>query len=864
MTPVNGVMRAISYDAPSQHSLTPARMFLQRFQPQSLKTRIVVLTLLIVVLSFLALGAYSKSLLREELLRFAGQQQRSALGLLTSEVNHGLQDRLSNLKMVASRVASTPMDDPQALQAFLRGRTFLSGLFNAGAMIWDRQGALLAQVQFLRDGFSLSALTPPELSRVLQGGQAVIGRIHLYDQANAAGFAMAVPIRNAQGEVIGALAGAIRLDQANFLSQLASHRYGKTGNFFLIEADKRLIFATSDTPRLLERLPAAGISPWIDRFVQGFEGTARVVNPHGVEVLVSVGQIRLAHWYASVTLTPDEAFALIDAITPAARLAALMLGLMALVLIWWMLRGQLAPMTAAIKTLDGFVRQNQPPQALPVARADEVGLLVGGFNRLLDTLAQQQKVLQDSEIFNQAVLNSVTAEIAVLDGDGRILMVNQAWRRFAPANQEGVDPRTPGTGVGTNYLAVCQSAQASLDADAASAGEGIRAVLAGRLPHFYLEYPCHSPQQQRWFSMSVTPLQGRELQGAVVSHEDITERIQLESQMHDLAFFDPLTLLPNRRLALERLTQQLVRARRAKTGLALLFIDLDKFKPINDELGHEVGDWLLQAAAQRIQACLRESDTAARMGGDEFVVLLPDLQSSEAALAVAEKIRSALAQEFVTDHGMVLQISSSIGVALYPDHAASEKDLLRQGDEAMYRAKKGGRNAVFLCLPTDSVPRPEPDTRATKSYVHLRWKAAYASGNLEIDQEHEALFDLVNTLLDHVALRRQQPQAFDAAFESLMRHVTQHFAHEEAILQAHGFADLAEHACEHQALLARAQALHIAAQEPDAETAAEGELVKFLVTELVAGHFLHADRIFFNLFASPPDQAVAAPKFSGI
>ncbi|HEY5581716.1 MAG TPA: diguanylate cyclase [Rhodoferax sp.] len=838
-------------------------MFLQRFQPQSLKARVTLLTLLIVVLSFGSLASYMKGLLREELLQFTGEQQRSALSLLTAEVNHGLQDRMGMLKTVASRVSPTQVDDKAAMQAFLLERPLLAGQFNAGAMIWNKQGVLQAEVQFLKDGSVANALDPKELATVLKDGEAVIGRIHFHSKPNAAGFAMAVPIRNPQGDVIGALAGAIRLDQPNFLSQLASHRYGKTGNFFLLDARQRLIFATSDKPRLMEVLPAPGISPWIDRFVQGFEGTARVLNPHGVEVLVSIQQIPLAHWYASVTLAPEETFALIGAMQLRGRLAALVLALLCLTLIWLMLRRQLAPMTAAVTTLDGFVRQNQPPQALPVVRQDEIGQLVGGFNRLLDTLAQQKKVLQDSEVFKQAVLNSVTAEIAVLNHEGVILMVNDAWRRYSQEYAAELGQSATSIEVGANYLAACQGVKAdSAAGDALSAQDGIRAVLDRRLPRFYLEYPCRSPQQQRWLSMSVTPLGGEALQGAVVSLEDISERIQMEKQVRDLAFYDPLTHLPNRRLALERLTQQLVRARRATTHLALLFIDLDKFKPINDELGHEVGDWLLQAVAQRIQNCLRESDTAARLGGDEFVVLLPDLQTSAVALTVAEKIRSALAQDFVTAQGLVLSISSSIGVALYPDHGETEKDLLRLGDEAMYRAKKGGRNAINLCVPTRlPAPAPEVSDTAPKSYVHLRWKAAFASGNQVIDQEHEALFRLANALLDQAALRRQQPALFESAFEALLMHVAEHFAHEEAILLAHGFANLADHAQQHQALLARARTLHLAA---DAEDASEGELVKFLVAELVAGHMLHADRAFFTLFATPHAQATAAPKFSGI
>ncbi len=321
--------------------------------------------------------------------------------------------------------------------------------------------------------------------------------------------------------------------------------------------------------------------------------------------------------------------------------------------------------------------------------------------------------------------------------------------------------------------------------------------------------------------------------------------------MRELAFYDPLTSLPNRRLLLERLSQQVVRARRAKTHLALLFIDLDKFKPINDELGHEVGDWLLQAVAQRIQDCLRASDTAARMGGDEFVVLLPDLPDSDAALAVAEKIRHALAQEFVTEQGLVLGISSSIGVALYPDHGATEKELLRLGDEAMYQAKKSGRNAVYLCLPMSAESGAAVEPVSSQSYVHLRWKASFNSGHAVLDQEHQALFRLANELLDKVALRRQQPQAFEDAYNALFKHTAAHFAHEEEILRALGFANLTHHAEQHQALLNRASSLHQQLQGASDEAVAEGKLIRFLVSELVAGHMLQADREFSTLFIKP-------------
>jgi len=179
---------------------------------------------------------------------------------------------------------------------------------------------------------------------------------------------------------------------------------------------------------------------------------------------------------------------------------------------------------------------------------------------------------------------------------------------------------------------------------------------------------------------------------------DITLRKQLEEEVAQLAFFDPLTQLPNRRLFNDRLGQAFTRAQRSKLTMALMFIDLDKFKPVNDTHGHEVGDWMLLTVAKRIESCLRTSDTAARVGGDEFLVLLPELQTSNDAIAVAEKIRQALEQPVVTPSELTLHVSASIGIAIYPDHAQTAQDLLHLGDRAMYQAKNVGGNFVQMCI----------------------------------------------------------------------------------------------------------------------------------------------------------------------
>ena len=176
---------------------------------------------------------------------------------------------------------------------------------------------------------------------------------------------------------------------------------------------------------------------------------------------------------------------------------------------------------------------------------------------------------------------------------------------------------------------------------------------------------------------------------------DITDRKEMEEQVQHLAYHDPLTDLPNRMLFTDRLQQALATAKRDQAQLALMFIDLDKFKPVNDTHGHNVGDLLLKEVAQRIHDCLRESDTVARIGGDEFVVLLPVIRVAQDALEVAEKIRCALNQPFELA-GHSLSISSSTGIAIYPEHGDEEKQLIKNADDAMYYAKSIGRNNVQI------------------------------------------------------------------------------------------------------------------------------------------------------------------------
>lgn len=200
-----------------------------------------------------------------------------------------------------------------------------------------------------------------------------------------------------------------------------------------------------------------------------------------------------------------------------------------------------------------------------------------------------------------------------------------------------------------------------------------------------------------WEEARIAPVKNEQ---GVTSHYvavkmDITEQKQTHERIAYLAHHDLLTNLPNRLLFFDRVNQSLAQAQRQGSRLAVMYIDLDKFKPINDSCGHAAGDYVLQQVALRMESCVRHSDTVGRIGGDEFVVLLPDITAPERVIQVAEKIRQTLKKP-IEFGDRFFEISSSIGIALYPDHGDTVDQLALCADCAMYQAKESGRDRVIL------------------------------------------------------------------------------------------------------------------------------------------------------------------------
>ncbi len=498
----------------------------------SLKTRVTLITLMTFFISIWAVAFYASRLLRDDMQGVLGDQQFSTVSGIAGEIDDRLRERTLALETIATEVSPKIKGNPKALQALLEQRPLLLLLFNGGVFVTNKDGTAVADVPISNGRIGTNYLDRESVSIPLNEGRTVVGRPAMGKKLGAPIFSIAAPIFDSRNRVSAVIVGTINLGKPSFLDQIAESRYGQSGGYLLISPQHKLIVTAYDKTRVMQPVPAPGLNAMHDRYMAGYEGFGTAVNSRGVTELSAARRIPSSGWFIVATLPVNEAFAPIDSMLQRLFISACIVTVLAGAITWWllsgMLRRQFAPMLAASRAIAIKSKDDLPIQTLPVSRNDEIGEFIGGFNTLLKNYAHREELLKASESFKDAVLNSMGAEIAVLDRRGVIRAVNERWLQNPSAEDEEVRRPTSRPGIGENYLAVFEG---DFDGDPMGGRavlEGIQSVLDGHLPGFKYEYADGLPQQLRWYSMTAMPMGHESRVGAVITHTDISSSKRAE------------------------------------------------------------------------------------------------------------------------------------------------------------------------------------------------------------------------------------------------------------------------------------------------------------------------------------------------
>ncbi|MDP2805104.1 MAG: ATP-binding protein [Gallionellaceae bacterium] len=393
----------------------------------SLKIRLTFFTLTIFLIGLWSLLFYANYILREDIKQLLGDQQFSAVSFVAQDVGLEVSDRLAGLSEVAKEITPDLLNHPARLQTYLESLPVFLQQYSGGTMVLREDGTCIASAPLSWQRTGGNYADREHVILALKSGKTNISKGLIGKKSHAPLLSFTTPILDKQKRIIGALSGVLNLSRPSFLDTFANSHYGKSGAYFLVDKKNRMIITSTGKKRLLETFSEHGILPKIDKFLDGYEGSAVYVNRFGVEVLGSAKSIEGTDWFLGATLPITEAFAPIHNIQLQMLYATIALTLLAGGMTWWVVRRELAPMQDAVNTMTAMTATKSLPQPIPVLREDEIGTMIKHFNLLIQSLSKRDQALDAS---NQRALNILEASpisFAINDDLGNIIYLNQAF-----------------------------------------------------------------------------------------------------------------------------------------------------------------------------------------------------------------------------------------------------------------------------------------------------------------------------------------------------------------------------------------------------------------------------------------------------
>jgi PAS domain S-box-containing protein len=405
--------------------------------PESIKARVTLSALGVFLLSLWVLAFLTAMLLKQDISQLVTDAQNSAANQMASQIDRELKSRLDALGQKARLIGSDLMTNPVALQNMLDQNPLPASFFNVSVLVVSRDGTGIADSPYLPERIGINYRERVDAFAVaLDEGRANVGSPLMGLSTGQPLIPLAVPIRDAAGQVIGALGGAIDLNRANFFDDLTAQSYGRTGTYSVISRSKRIIVTSSNPDLIMYELPAEGISPVLDRAILDEDGTYLYTTVQGVETLTTVKGLEATDWQVAAITPVAEAFAPIAVMQRRMTLITLAVTLLVGIVVWWLLQRHLRPMLTTVDHISALTASAESGRSLPLTGRKEVDSLIGAFNRLLEQLTARE---EENKRFKTIADNAVYGK-AIADLEGKLVYVNRFLAEihgYAPAELIG-------------------------------------------------------------------------------------------------------------------------------------------------------------------------------------------------------------------------------------------------------------------------------------------------------------------------------------------------------------------------------------------------------------------------------------------
>lgn len=662
---------------------------LRRF---TLRTQIGLATGLVLSCILLIQASLLFSAARDELKQTLSGQIEVLVSRVATELDNKVRIRVATLETMAAKFPLTALGNSTEVERYFRDSALLPTLID-DFYLFSAQGVLLVDWPAAPGRRGLDMTERDYIQGVIQKGRTTVSKPIRGKATRQPIVVIGVPIRAADGTLAGILAGVVNLKKTQLLEPLFSTKVGQSGYFYLV-GPQRLTIMHPNPARVLTPITQSGINPALDSALDAhFEGTVEGVNSTGLKGLFSFKRLPYTGWTLAAVLPSSEALVAVDAL----RLRVILLTALSLLLSIAVIVLIVRRFTRPLEILTEFLKSTRTLIAPPalVHSCKETDRLSEAFSQFMLQQKNTQEELviatRHAEVANAdlriaAIAFESQEGMFITDAKGAILRINQAFIDITGYTvQESIGQNAAFRASGRHDAKFYAEMHESIQNSKSWRGEIWNRRKDGKI-------------QPEWLTITAVIDSAGVLTHYVATLTNISQRKAAEEEIQNLAFYDTLTRLPNRRLLLDRLQQTLASSARSHRASALLFIDLDNFKMLNDTLGHDKGDLLLQQVAQRLAGCVREGDSIARLGGDEFVLMLEDLsenahEAATQAETVGGKVLAVLEQPYDLA-GHAYCSTASIGVVLFSDYQNSVDELMKFADLAMYEAKKAGRNTL--------------------------------------------------------------------------------------------------------------------------------------------------------------------------